>query len=302
MPVGRNPESRKRKDRFAAGSMRLSVWAVNFLSVLIVAGLLIKSYPIIAENSIRNLVFGTVWHPNKGQFGFFPYLVGTLEVTAIAMIISIPICLLSAVFLTEYASRRTRSLIRPIIDVLAGIPSVIYGLWGVIAIVPLVRSLSIFLGHPSTGYSLLSGGIVLAVMVFPIIISVSIEVLQAVPVQVREAALSLGATRWETVKHVVLRWAHRGIFAAIGLGFTRAFGETMAVLMVVGNVARLPKSLFDPAYPLPALIANNYGEVMSIPMYDSALMLAALLLMVIVGTFSLAAHATLLRAGRNARS
>jgi phosphate transport system permease protein len=286
---------RKLKDRSTAWSMNVSIWAINLFAVILALGLCIKSYPIIKLIPLTELLFGSAWYPNKGLFGFFPYIVGTIEVTLIAMVLSVPICLLSSVYLTEYAKPRIRGLIRPVIDVLAGIPSVIYGLWGVIVIVPLVRKLSIMMGHPSTGYSLLSGGVILAIMVFPIIISVSIDVLQAVPVQVREAALALGATRWETVKHVVLRWAHRGILAAIGLGFTRAFGETMAVLMVVGNVAKIPKSFFDPAYPLPALIANNYGEVMSIPMYDSALMLAALLLLLVVGAFSLVAHATLFR-------
>jgi phosphate transport system permease protein len=132
-------------------------------------------------------------------------------------------------------------------------------------------------------------------MVTPIIISVSAEVLLNIPREARESALALGATRLETVQHVVLKIARRGILAAVVLGFARAFGETMAVMMVAGNVASVPSSLFDPSYPLPALIANNYGEMMSIPLYDSALLLAALILMVVVGAGSLAAHWTLVR-------
>ncbi len=173
----------------------------------------------------------------------------------------------------------------------------VYGLCGVLVIVPFVRMLGEFLGKLTTGYSLLSGGLILAVMVTPFVISVSVEVLRMVPDQVRESALALGATKWETVKHVVLKKARRGLIAAVVLGFARAFGETMAVLMVVGNVAEVPSSIFDPAYPLPALIANNYGEVMSIPLYDSALMSAALILMVLVALFSLTAHYTLLTTG-----
>jgi phosphate transport system permease protein len=281
--------------------MRAAVASINLLALLIVLGLLLKAGPILTSHSLTDLLFSTAWFPSKGQFGFFAFIVGTIEVTVMAMILSVPVCLLSAIYLTEYAHRKTREMIRLVVDVLAGIPSVIFGLWGVIIIVPFVRWLGGLFGKVATGYSLLAGGIILAIMVFPIIISVSMEVLRAVPLQAREAALALGATKWETVKFVVLRSAHRGIFAAIGLGFTRAFGETMAVLMVVGNVAKVPKSVFDSAYPLPALIANNYGEVLSLPMYDSALMLSALFLLLVVAGFSLAAHATLLRFEKGTR-
>ena len=161
-----------------------------------------------------------------------------------------------------------------------------------------MRILGHALGYPTTGYSLLSGGIILGMMVSPIIISVSLEVLRSVPMEAREATLALGTTRWEAVKHVVLRVARHGILSAIVLGFTRAFGETIAVLMIVGNVPQVPKSIFDPAYPLPALLANNYGEMMSIPMYESALLLSAFILLLVVSGFNLVAHITLLRTER----
>jgi phosphate transport system permease protein len=286
---------RRIKDSAATKSMRLALALVNTLLFLLVLGLFAKSRPILAKVSIVDLLFSSSWHPLRGEFGFYPFIIGTLAATAIAMIMAIPICLLSAIYLSEYAHRRLRELVRPVIDLLAGIPSVIYGFWGVIVVVPLVRTLGQAMGSQTTGYSLLSGGVILAIMVFPIIISVATDVLQSVPAEATEASLALGATRWETVKHVVLRSALRGLMAAIVLGFARAFGETMAVLMVVGNVAKVPTSLFDPAYPLPALIANNYGEMMSIPLYDSALMFAALLLLVVVAGFNLGAHFILLR-------
>ncbi len=289
---------RRLKDAFATKSFRIILALTNSLVLIIVIGLFIKSKPIFAQKSIIELLFSSAWRPLKGQFGFFPFIIGTIEVTALAMILAVPICLLSSIYLTEYACPRVRELLRPIIDILAGIPSVIYGLWGVIVIVPLVRWVGQTTGHVTSGYNLLSGGIVLAIMVFPFIISVATEVFLTVPIEAREVSLALGTTRWETVKHVVLKSARRGVIAAIVLGFARAFGETMAVLMVVGNVAKVPKSLFDPAYPLPALIANNYGEMMSIPLYDSALMLAALILLVIVTVFNLGAHLTLLRMER----
>lgn len=289
---------RRLKDSITALLMRLSAGLVNLLALLVFVGLFLKARPILSDGSFAQTLFTSTWHPLKGQFGLTPFIVGTLEVTGIAMLLAIPVCLLSAIYLSEYASRRVREAVNPVIDILAGIPSVVFGVWGVIVVVPFVRYLGNALGWATTGYSLLAGGIILAIMVFPIIISVSIEVLQAIPTSARETALALGITRWEAVKHVLLRSSLRGILAAIVLAFSRAFGETMAVLMVVGNVARIPKSVFDPAYPLPALIANNYGEVMSIPLYDSALMLAALILLILIAAFNLAAHLTLMRVER----
>jgi phosphate transport system permease protein len=289
---------RRLKDSFATTSIRLSLILVNAIAFVIAVTLFVKAKPILAKTTLSHLLFSSSWHPLKGHFGFFPFIIGTLEVTAMAMIIAVPICLLSAIYLSEYANKRFRDFVRLVVDILAGIPSVIYGLCGVIAIVPLVRVFGQAMGSPTTGYSLLAGGIILAIMVSPVIISVALEVFRTIPRAARENSLALGITTWEMVKHVILRSSLHGIIAAVVLGFARAFGETIAVLMVVGNVAKVPLSLFDPAYPLPALIANNYGEMMSIPLYDSALMFAALLLMVVVGGFSLGAHLTLLRIER----
>lgn len=291
------PRKRLRKDLFARTVMRSSIIFIHALAFMIFIGLLLKSSPILSRVSLSELLFFSTWHPMKGVFGLFPFIISTLEVTVMAMVISIPVCLLSAIYLSEFARRRFRESARLIIDILAGIPSVIYGLCGVLVIVPFVKVIGETMGRQTTGYSLLAGGIILAVMVTPFVISISLEVLRMIPDQVRESTLALGATKWETVKYVVLKKARRGLIAAVVLGFARAFGETMAVLMVVGNVAEVPSSIFDPAYPLPALIANNYGEVMSIPLYDSALMSAALILMIIVVGFSLTAHYTLLTIG-----
>ena len=282
-------------DRTASVTIRSSLVMINLLTLIMGIVLFVKSGPILASHSLGELLFSSSWHPMRGEFGFFPYIIGTIEVTAIAMVLSVPMCLLSAIYLSEYAHRRFRELVRLVIDILAGIPSVVYGLCGVIAIVPFVHFLGHVTGRPTTGYFRLSGGIILAIMVAPVIISGSLEVFAAAPMQMRESALSLGATRWETARHVVLRGSLHGIIAAVILGFARAFGETIAVLMVVGNVAIIPKSLFDPAYPLPALIANNYGEMMSIPLYDSALLFASLILLFLVGGFSLGANITLSR-------
>ncbi len=266
---------------------------------LILLGLILKSRAILALKPLSEILFGTSWHPLKGQFGLLPYLAGTAWVTLAAMVLAVPVSLLTAVYLSEYAPRFVRATVRPVIDLLAGIPSVVFGVWGVLLIVPFVgQVLAPLFGVFSSGYSVLAGAIVLAIMIFPTIILVCLEVFAAIPQELRDASLALGATRWETVRHVVLRKGAQGIIAAVVLGFSRAFGETMAVLMVVGNVARMPHSLFDSAYPLPALIANNYGEMMSIPLYDSAIMLAALVLLLVVLVFNLGARVILTRIER----
>jgi phosphate transport system permease protein len=291
---------RRLKDLFARRVMLIWTASPGIILLLITVGLVGRSKAILALKPIGSLLLGTSWHPLRGQFGFWPFISGTLWVTLVAMVLAVPISLLTAVYLSEYAPRPVRRIAAPVIDLLAGIPSVVYGVWGVLMIVPFVNKvLAPAFGAYSSGYSVAAAGIVLAVMVFPTIIHVSLEVFASVPRDLREASLSLGATSWETVKHVVLRKGLPGIVAAVVLGVSRAFGETMAVLMVAGNVARSPHSVFDPGYTLPALLANNYGEMMSIPLYDSALMLAAFVLFAVVLVFNIAARVFLVRVERS---
>jgi phosphate transport system permease protein len=244
-------------------------------------GLFLKSRLILEAKPLSELLFSDLWRPFQGHFGFYPFIMGTLWVTVLAGIMALPLALLSALYLAEYAPGRIRTIAKPALDLLAGIPSVVYGLWGVLVL--------------SIGFNILAGSIVLAIMVIPVVTSISEEVFRTVPQEIKEASLAVGATKWETTKHVVIRSSLPGIVAAAILGFSRAFGETMAVLMVVGNVAKAPSSVLDPAYPLTALIANNYGEIMSVPLYDSALMLAALLLLLVVLVFNVLARLVLMR-------
>jgi phosphate transport system permease protein len=298
---------RLRKNRTAQRIMQILTLSGILLVPMLGIALLVRSMPILQSKSLPELLLSQEWNPVRGEFGFLPFIMGTLWVTVIAMLIAIPPSLLSAIYLAEYAPDRVRTILKPFIDLLAGIPSVVYGVWGVLVIVPFVGDyvgplinqvfgyVPLFQTNNPTGYGLLAGGLVLAVMVFPFIITVSEEVIGAVPDSLRESSLALGATRWETIKKVVLQKAWPGVLAAVVLGFTRALGETMAVLMVVGNVVQVPRSIFDAAYPLTALIANNYGEMMSIPLYDSALMMAALVLLVIVLIFNLVSRLILIR-------
>lgn len=264
--------------------------------ILLGFGLYYKSIPILESSSLSKLLFSSEWKPFKEAFGFYPFIMGTLWVTVISIVIALPLSLLTAIYLSEYAHIRVRKLVLPLIELLSGIPPVLFGVWGVLVIVPIIQDyLAPHFVEFTTGYSVLAGGIVLAIMIFPLIISILIEVFDNVPQELRDASLSVGATQWQTIKKVLLRKSVAGIIAATVLAISRAFGETIAVLMVCGNLAQVPNSIFDSGYPLPALIANNYGEMMSIPMYDSALMFAALLLFVIIFLFNAISRIILFR-------
>jgi phosphate transport system permease protein len=304
--------SRRSKDRAAQNVFLAITVFPSILLVVMLVALIVRSWPILQIAPIGDLLTGTTWKPLQAQFGFLPFITGTFWVTIVAMVLAVPPCLLSSIYLAEYCRPRTTAIAKPLLDLLAGIPSVVYGVWGLVAIVPAVHAISpffarwlgfipIFRSDNPTGYSILAGSVVLAVMVAPFIIAVTYEVLRTVPAGSREASLALGATRWQTIRHAVLPQTLPGIIAGVVLGASRALGETMAVMMVVGNVVKVPSSIFDTAYPLPALIANNYGEMLSIPMYDAALMAAALLLLLIVLFFNILSTLTLRRILKRSR-
>jgi phosphate transport system permease protein len=279
------------KNRLSDTWMTVAVFLILLLPLSIFLGLLLKSFPIAETIGITNLLFSSDWHPMNGQFGFLSFILSSIYVSMIGLCIMIPLGILPAIWLTQFASLGFLSVMRSIIDVLAGIPSIIHGIWGVLVIVPLVGEfLGPVFGKNTAGYTILAGGIVLSVSVIPFVLNMLLEVFRTIPIELKEASLSLGTTYWETIKKVVLKKALPGIVAAYALGLSRAFGETIAVLMVVGNVAQIPSGVFDPGYPLSALIANNYGEMLSIPMYDSALMFAALLLFIVVFVFNFLAR------------
>jgi phosphate transport system permease protein len=291
--------SRSRQNNFAQRTFFIFTLLPVFLILIVTIGLLIRSWPILNAYSLNDLLFGNVWKPTQGQFGFWPFILGTFWVSAVGIILAVPPCLLTSIYLAEYAHTQTRSIAKPVLDLLAAIPPVVYGVWGLLAIVPFVDkvlapfsdrwlgSISIFRVNQPTGFGILAAGIVLAVMIAPLIISVMYEIFSTVPNDLRHASLAVGATQWQTIRNIILPQVGPGIIAAIVLGTSRALGETIAVLMVVGNVPQIPTSIFDSAYPLPALIANNYGEMMSIPLYDAALLSAALVLLIVILIFNI---------------
>lgn len=231
--------------------MVIGVIVVILLPFILGIGLYIKSLLLLEDQSLFNLLFSSDWRPLAGKFGFLTFIISSIWVTAIALLIAGPICLLTAIHLTQYAKNWVLRVVHPVIDILAGIPSVIFGVWGILVIVPFISDyVAPFLGKQSSGYSILAGSVVLAVMIIPFILNILIEVFRNLPDELKESSLSLGATKWQTIKFVLVRKAFPGIISAFGLGVSRAFGETIAVLMVVGNVTTIPKGLFQPGYPL----------------------------------------------------
>jgi phosphate transport system permease protein len=254
-------------------------------TVLTVALSVLAITAVVAFELIRNsrlpihrfgwsFLWGTTWDPVAEQFGALPFLYGTLVSSAVALLIAVPMGLGVAIFLSELAPRWLSDPVAFLVELLAAIPSVIYGLIGIFVLVPLVRNvlepllsstlgfLPLFQGAPY-GVGMLTASLVLAVMVVPFIVSVSREILMAVPRAQREAILSLGATKWEMVRVAVLPYARSGIMGSIFLALARALGETMAVTMVIGNRPEIKLSLFEPGYTMAAVIANEFTEATS---------------------------------------
>ncbi|RLF13262.1 MAG: phosphate ABC transporter permease subunit PstC [Thermoprotei archaeon] len=282
----------------------LMVIALTPLAVIgsIVAILAYNTAEFSSKVDLIQMLSCSQWLPEEGVFGFLPFIAGTAWVTVTAMVIALPLGLLTAIFIAEYLPRRAYGFVKGLVELLAAIPSVVYGLWGITTIVPIVKEhvapllskvlgwIPIFQVNVNLGYSVLAAGFVLAIMVLPILISISEDAISSVPRELKEASFSLGATKLQTIRKVVLRVSMPGIIVAVILSFCRAFGETMAVLMVAGNVAKVPSTLFDPAYPLTALIANSLGEMFSDPLYVSALATAGFILFTITFTFNVVAR------------
>ena len=214
------------------------------------------------------------WDPVSDRYGALPFIFGTLVSSVLALLLAVPLGVAAALFLTELAPFRIRQPIVTVIEMLASVPSVIFGLWGIFVLVPWLRDhLFVWLKHtlgflplfqgPIYGVSMLAGGIIVAIMILPIVTSISREILRSVPGLQREAAYALGATRWEVIRIAVLSYARRGLFGAAVLGLGRALGETMAVTMVIGNRPEISASLFAPGYTLASVIANEFTEATS---------------------------------------
>jgi phosphate transport system permease protein len=282
------------------------------VSVPVLLGFLVYQLWTGSELAISKFGLGfltsSTWDPVAEQFGAFPLIFGTLVSSFIALLIAVPLSLGVAIFLTEFAPKAIRQPIAFLISLLAAIPSVVYGLWGIFVLIPLLRTtlfpflretlgfLPFFQG-PIYGPSMLAAGIILAIMVMPYVMSVSREVLLAVPDSQREAALALGATRWEAVITTIVPYARSGIIGAIILGLGRALGETMAVTMLIGNRHEIATSLFAPGYTMAAAIANEFTEAVG-DLHLSALAYVAFLLFVVTVVVNAGARLLIWRVAR----
>jgi phosphate transport system permease protein len=276
--------------------IRVTGVSVILFLALIFLFLLREGSATFFEVPLRDLL-RTRWYPNEGHFGLLPLVMGSLLVTVGAAIISLPLGLLTAVFVAEVAPRWVREILKPFIEVLAGIPSVVLGFLGMLVVSPLIRE---HLGAP-TGLTALSGSLMLGYMALPTIISVAEDALDAVPKSYRDAALALGATYWQTIWRVTVPAARSGILTAMMLGVGRAIGETMAVMMVTGNAARLPltlNSFLMPVRTMTATIAAEMGEVAQGSPHYHILFAIGLVLFVITFIVNLAASWTLFRQGK----
>lgn len=254
--------------------LTLGMALVVVLLVFLVAWQLAKGSYLSVQKFGFSFLFTSTWDPVAEQFGALPFIYGTVVSSLLALLIAVPLSVATAVYLTELAPRWIRQPLVSLIEMLAAIPSVILGLWGIFVMIPWLRAHPFpilkdlfgwtpFFTGPIYGVSMFAGGIIIAIMILPIITSVSREILRSVPNLQREAAYALGATRWEVTRIAVLSYAKRGLFGAVILGLGRALGETMAVTMVIGNTPQIKASLFAPGYTLASVIANEFTEATS---------------------------------------
>jgi phosphate transport system permease protein len=273
------------------------------LLILLIAAMVFEAYKGSKPSILMfgwAFLTGTNWDPVREEFGALPFIFGTIASSLLALTISVPISFGVAIYLAEWAPAWLREPLGFLVELLAAVPSVIYGLWGIFALVPFLRQtvepfLANFLGYlpffqgAHQGYGMLAGGIILAIMITPTIASVSREVMKAVPHVLREGALALGATRWETVRIAVLPSARSGLMGAVILGLGRALGETMAVTMVIGNRAEISASVFAPSYSMASVIANEFTEATG-DLYLASLAEIGLLLFVVTLLLNLVAR------------
>ncbi len=289
---GRHPRLGRRllTERLSSYWLTVAGYFAIALFVLIVLLLLYESLPLLSEYSLVQLLTSSNWDPAQNEFGFLPAIVGTIYVTALTMAMGTPLAILTAIYIAEFAEGRTKRLVSSFIDVLAAIPSVIFGLVALIVVVPFVGDyLAPAVGSSATGLGIFTVSLVMAIVITPFMISLSVESLEALPDELRETSLGVGATKWETIRHVLLRAAGPGIFSAVLLGFGRVFGATIVPAMLIGSQMQLPDSPFATGQTLPTLIVNDFGELMSLPLTQSALIFVGVILVVVVWLFNFTA-------------
>ena len=256
--------------------------------ILILTFLWFESVPILTDpNGGPSIIISPTWDPNRDLFGIGIFIIGSLLCTTIAILLAVPLGIGGAIFLSEFCPMRLRRPIRMIVEMMAAIPSIVYGLWAYIVLVPwIANAYAPSVGVQSNGLSLLAGGLILAIMLLPTVVAISTDALETVPLSLREASLALGATQSETARRIVLSAAIPGIGAAVILSLGRAVGETMAILMVTGNSLQIPYTVFDPTYVMTSIITNQLGYAFVFPLWRSALFTVAFMLLIMSITFT----------------
>jgi phosphate ABC transporter permease protein PstC len=269
-----------------------------------------KARPALAHQGVLSFVFSNDWNPSREIFGGWPLVAGTLITSAIALVVGVPVAVASALFVTELCPRPLRAPLTALVELLAAVPSVVYGLWGIFVVIPALKpieqwvadtvSFLPFVGGSVAGPNYFVAGLILAIMILPIVSAISREVIATVPADLKEASLALGATRWEMIRMAILPHARAGIVGASMLGLGRAIGETIAVTLVIGNAPTIGSQIFDQGYTLAAVIANEFGEAANDKLHSGALIAAGLVLFVLTLIINALARGLVIRAERRA--
>jgi phosphate ABC transporter permease protein PstC len=292
---GRPLLGRSSRSRLPDQALRIGLTGLAGLVLVLIGFFFIRLYieakPAFDRFGYLGFTFDNNWDVAKGIFGALPLVVGTLITASLALVIGVPVAVATALYITELCPRRLRSPLAIMVDLLAAVPSVVYGLWGVFVLIPKLKpaeqwlsdtfSFLPFVGGPVAGPNYFIGGLILAIMIVPIVSAISREVMATVPKEHKEAALALGATRWEMIRLAVLPYSRAGIAGAAMLGLGRAIGETIAVTLVIGNAPQIGDHLFAQGYTLAAVVANEFGEAASDPIHRAALIAAGLVLFVL---------------------
>jgi phosphate transport system permease protein len=294
-------------------------WGLTILSVGVIVliayffvVLIDDSRPVFAQTGFFGFVFDSEWVPSQNLYGALPLLVGTLITSVIALVIGVPIAVATALFITELSPARLRAPLTIVVELLAAVPSVVYGLWGFFFLIPKLKpaeqwfsdtfAFLPFVGGTVSGPNYFIAGLILAIMIIPIVSAISREVMTTVPRENKEAALALGATRWEMIKMAVLPYSRGGIAGGAMLGLGRAIGETIAVTIVIGNAPEIGKTIFSQGYTLAAVIANEFGEAASDPVHRASLIAAGLVLFLLTLLVNLLARYLVNRSDRGQRA
>jgi phosphate ABC transporter permease protein PstC len=307
---GRSLTERSLRARLPDQAMR---WILTALAagILVLIGfffvrLIVEAEPALSKFGVLGFAFDNNWDVSRSIYGALPLVVGTLVTSAIALLIGVPVAVATAVFLTEMCPRRARPLLTILVELLAAVPSVVYGLWGVFVLIPRLKGpeewfgrtfdFLPFVGPDVAGPNYFVAGLILAIMILPIVSAISREVIATVPEAHKEAALALGATRWEMIRMAVLPYSRGGITGAAMLGLGRAIGETIAVTLVIGNAPQIGDTIFAQGYTLAAVLANEFGEAANDELHRAALIAAGLVLFVLTLVVNVVARAIARRA------